>query len=152
MNYRKLIFNILTCLIAPITYFINSLPGIYMAVVHKQYVYYDFEINSLHEYLNIVFGNLYFRMSLFTLILIFIPFQLIKDYYNKRNQRLTFLRKTILLSSIIAAWIVLWGLVGNIWFYPYYKNWVYLAFSISFGLFFTTFLHFTIDKYTERKD
>lgn len=151
MKYRKLLFNLLASLAAPLIFFIKRIPDIYVAIVSKQYKYQDYQITSLKDYLHAVFEGFYLWLSLLSLILIFVPFQLIKDYCYKKKRALTFLQKVSLLTLIMAIWLIAWGLVGNIWFYPVYYNLIYIGFSIFFGLLFAAFFYLTVDKYAEIK-
>jgi len=150
-KYRKIVFILIACLIAPALFYIKTTSGDYGTVHYKGGRYFDYKISSLNDYLIALWGFYYLRFSFFSLVLIFIPFQFIKDYHYRNIQPLTFFKKVLILSAIVMGWMFLWGIFSNIWIHPYYYNLLYLAFSIFFGLFFTSFFYVTIDRYVENE-
>ena len=152
MIYRKIIFNAFIALLIPIVLLIRWIPNVFNALLFGQYKYYDFRINTLGKFLSTVYDG-YFIMWIISLLFIFFPFQLIKDFYiEKKGRPLSFIKKTSVLSSIVVAIILFFGSFSNIWMLPWYNNLIYLVFAYGFGLLFTTLLYFTIDKYVEKSD
>lgn len=87
---------------------------------------------------------MYFAMYFIHLFVLFLPFQLIKDYYfNTKNIKLSFLKKWGILTSIMIGWMILWVPIRI-------EYSMFLIFAISFGLFFTVLLYVAIDRYTEK--
>lgn len=151
MMYRKITGNLIAALLLPIVIKTWEWKGIYRAIVYQQYEFYDFKINSLKDYLAVIFEGSYPWVPLISLLLIFVPFQLIKNYYQKKGIRLSFITKIVILSSITVCVIVFFGTFSNIWAVPWYHNFIYIAYAIGFGLFFTTLLYFLVDRYAERQ-
>lgn len=151
MLFRKILLNLLAACLVPIVLSLLSLPDLYNAVFHQQYEYYDFRIESLDRYLYLKYGQVFIPLLIISLIFFFFPFQLIKDIYRRdgNSEMLTFFRKWLLLTLIILASIVFFGSIFNIWWDPLYKNLVYIPFAAGFGLIFTTFFHYTLDRYQE---
>lgn len=152
MLYRKILINIFGAFLAPFILMASSLPAVYDAVFYQRYRYHDFQISTTKEFLHAVYGQPYIPLFIISLILLFLPFQLIKDYYRKegKNKMLTFLRKWILLTLIMSCWIVFWGFFTNIWWFPIYKNLVYIPYAAGFSLIFSTFFHYLLDRYEDR--
>lgn len=143
--------NLLVGLLIPIALKIRWLPNVYDALFKGIYKYYDVRIDSLGEFLRYVYGNSYPIAYVLSIAMLLLPFQLIKDHYSLRMKvRISFLRKWIILSAIVAGWIALWGTVSNIWMIPIFQNVIYLAFAIAFGFIFTSLLYLTVDQYVER--
>ncbi len=143
--------NLLVGLLIPIALKIRWLPNVYDALFKGIYKYYDVRIDSLGEFLRYVYGNSYPIAYVLSIAMLLLPFQLIKDHYSLRMKvRISFLRKWIILSAIVAGWIALWGTVSNIWMIPIFHNVIYLAFAIAFGFIFTSLLYLTVDQYVER--
>jgi hypothetical protein len=150
MNFNKIIANITAGLLVPIFLNIRWFPNVYDAVFNGVYRYYDFQIKSLDEFLYHVYGSSYLFEYAFSVIMVLLPFQLIKDYFLKKKGKLSFFGKWGILSAIIVSWILIWGSVSNIWTSPWYHNFIYLAFPLGFGLVFTTLLYFMVDRYVEK--
>ncbi len=147
MIYRRILGNLIASLIAPIVFLVRWTPNVINAILYGEYEYYDFEISSTGELLSKIYGKGYFGLSLISLIIIFLPFQLIKNYYAKEEKPLSFINRSIALASILLLLILLFGTFSNIWAIPWYHNFIYIAYAIGFGLLFTTLLHFLIDRY-----
>lgn len=145
--------NLLAAFLAPFILLFGSFRDLFNAVFYQRYKYHDFQIDSLKEYLYVVYGQMYIPFFILSLILFFLPFQLLKNYYRKEGKykMLTFFRKWILLTLIILCWIIFWGMFTNIWGFPLYKNLIYIPFAAVNSLVFTTFFHFTLDRYEDRK-
>lgn len=137
-------------LLAPIYFNIRWLPNVYDAIFNGVYHYYDFQIKSLNEFLYHVYGTLYLAEYAFSVIMVLLPFQLIKDYFFKKKNKLSFFGKWGILAGIMVSWILILGTFSNIWWTPWYYNFIYLAFSLGFGLVFTTLLYFMVDRYVEK--
>ncbi len=142
--YRKIIMNFLIGLLLPIALSIRWFPHVYNAFFKGIYKYYDFRIESLGEFLYHVYGRTYFIEYFVHLFVLFLPFQLIKDYYfNTKKIRLSFLKKWGVLTSILLVWMLLWVPLRL-------EYWRFFVFAIGFGLVFTALLYFTIDRYVEK--
>lgn len=146
MLYRKILINILAAIFTPVVMMANWLPNVFNAVFYQRYEYFDFRINSLSEMLYNVYGRTYIPIVVVSLLLVFLPLQLIKNRYQK-NKKLTFLKKWMLLTLIILFWVVFTGTFTNIWGFPLYKNLIYIIYAGGFSLIFTTFFHYTLDRY-----
>ena len=145
---RKILWNfILAFVIIPL---LSYYQYIYNAFIGN-YEYYDSDIKSFKEYLNVTlwrWDNL--LISIISLIFVLIPFQLIKDYRYSINKKLSFISKLVLLFSILSILIIVFGFfLVNIWISPWWKNLGYFIFMLILSLLFTSFLYFTIDKYVE---
>lgn len=151
MIYRKILINLFCAFIVQFFLLIRWLPNLIDAVFYQKYVYYNFKINSLSEFILIVYGDSYIIMSLIAMIFIFLPFQLIKDYYYKKGVFLNLFQRIGILTGIFIILILIFGAFNNIWVAPWYKNILYLAFAIGFGTLFSIILYFTIDRYEIRK-
>jgi len=150
--FRKITANLVVGLLAPIFFKIRWLPNVYDALFKGVYKYYDFQIDSLNEFLYHVYGDSYFIDYILSILLFMLPFQATKDYYlSRKKARPAFLRKWLTLTAILFGWIIFWGCFSNIWAYPYYYNLIYLVYALSFGLIFITLLYFTVDRYVEKK-
>lgn len=154
MLRRKILVNLLAAFLAPFILLSGYLPDLYDAVFYQQYRYYDFQIESLGRYLYLVYGQLFIPFFIGSLIFLFLPFQLIKDYYRRegKNKKLIFYSKWVLLTLIVLAWIIFFGLFTNIWWTStlLYKNLFYIIYAAGFALIFTTFFHYTLDRYENR--
>jgi len=144
----KFIGNILAALLSPIWFLISWIPSVFNAIFYGKYIYYDFHITSLKDYLVTVYGHSYWT-SLFALIFIFIPFQLIKDSYQRKGRKLAFAKKAGLLGIILLLLIVAFGTFSNIWWVPWYKNFLYIIYAAGFGVLFAWLLHILVDRYEE---
>lgn len=149
MVFRKILGNIVASLIAPLVFLIRWMPNVLNGVFYGEYEYYDFEISSLGELLHHIYGKGYFGLSFISLVIIFLPFQLIRNHYAKIEEPLSFIKRWIILASILLLLIVLFGTFSNIWAIPWYHNFIYIVYAIGFGLFFTALLHFLIDMHEE---
>ncbi|MDF2517656.1 MAG: hypothetical protein K0R59_2952 [Sphingobacterium sp.] len=149
--FRKIVGTILVGLLAPIMFKIGWLSAVIDAIFYSKYKYYDFQIDSLGVFLRHVYLETFVYEYLFAIIVIFLPFQLLKDYYLKNRMPLNFFRKILLLSCIVAISIIIVGTFSNIWDIPWYNNFKYILFSLLFGIIFTTILYLVIDRFDERK-
>lgn len=142
----------LVALLAPILFKIGWLSAVIDAIVYGKYKYYDFQIDSLGIFLKHVYLETFIYEYLFAITVIFLPFQLLKDYYLNNKSPLSFFKKTLLLSCITAISIIIVGTFSNIWDVPWYNNFRYVAFSLFFGIIFSTIHYLVIDRYVENKD
>ena len=116
----------------------------------------DFDVNLIEQYGSIkaivlaFFIAFYFLNSTVFSIFILLPFQLIKDYYVTKGKKLSFLRKILWFSALVFALICVFGSFSNIWWVPWYKNMIYIAYALLLGLICTTLLYFMIDQYIEK--
>jgi hypothetical protein len=146
---RKILWNfILAFVIIPL---LSYYQYIYNAFIGN-YEYYDSDIKSFKEYLNVTlwrWDNL--LISIISLIFVLIPFQLIKDYrYSINKKAIIYFEKLVLLFSILSILIIVFFFfLVNIWISPWWKNLGYFIFMLILSLLFTSFLYFTIDKYVE---
>ncbi|ATL43526.1 hypothetical protein DSC47_10755 [Elizabethkingia miricola] len=150
MIFRKYISNLLIGLLIPLFLKLRWISNVYDAVVYEKYKYYDFQINSLNEFLYNVIGKSYLFDYILGVILILFPFQIIKDRLIYKGKKISFLQKVLLLSGIVMFEILVVGSFSNIWQTPWWSNLVYFIFSLTFGLLFTTLLYFTLDRYIEK--
>lgn len=148
--YRKIIGNIIAAFLSPIYLYIRWLPNLFDAIVYKKYTYYDFQISSLKELIIDIYND-YLIIFLLALIIVFIPFQLIKDYFYSQKQRLSFLQKSLFLTAQVVLIIIIWGLFSNVFVLPWYKNLFYLVFAFGFGFIFSGLLYLFIDRYLVHK-
>ena len=146
MILRKLIINILCSFIL-------------IPIILQTKYWVDFNINpflghsSILEFIRDEFfnNNLLLIISSLSLLFIFLPFQLIKDYYFKKNVSLSFLKKTGILTIIVSLVIIVFGLFSNIWQITWYENFWYLVYAFGFALIFTALLYLMIDRYVEKR-
>lgn len=115
MASRKIFAFIFCSLLSPIIFSIPWLPNILEAILYRKYNYYDFHITSLSEFFVTVYEETFLGAAIFSFVLIFVPFQLIKDYAYKKGKNFSFLEKIGILSGIMALWILVFGLFTNIW-------------------------------------
>ncbi|RKE55990.1 hypothetical protein [Sphingobacterium detergens] len=146
---RKIAGNLLVAMLAPIFFKIGWIPVVFDAVFYNKYKYYDFQIDSLGVFLKHVYLETFIYEYLFAIIIIFLPFQLIKDYLDRKSS-VSFFRKMMLLSCIVAVAILLVGTFSNIWWIPWYENFKYLVFSLGFGVLFSSILDVVIDRHIEK--
>src|SRR5690606_27534987 len=109
MSIRKITANFFASLLTPIAVSFRWLPNVVEAIFYQRYIYYDFQITSLGEFLCEVYCRLFLPTSVAALVIIFIPFQVIKDYCIRRGWALTFFKKVGLLSGITLVPIVIYG-------------------------------------------
>lgn len=149
---RKIIYNSLVSLIMPFVFNFRWLPGLYDAIFNNVYSYYDFQINSVKEYFKIVFLSSYLPVTILSLLGIFLPFQLIKDFYWRKGKPLSIKNKIAFLTGIIVIYILVFGSFINIWTIPWYNNLFYLLFAFIIGILFTSVLYLLIDKKVENSN
>lgn len=146
MNFRKVLSNILVSffifpLLMQLKYWMGS--SIHRIENHDTFT----EIMATKSFS----ASIYFILSFGILMLVFLPFQLIKDHYLKNGKKMWFIKKALLLASLLSIVIILFGSFSNIWQTPWYENLVYLAFALGFGVFFALLLYFLTDRHEERK-
>lgn len=148
---EKIICNMVICLIMPLLNLFR-LPFLFDAIFYQKYIYYDFDINSFSEFFYYVYGKDYFIIYFIFLLFILFPFQLIKDYYFRKDIYLPFFKKVIILMCIIISFILLLGTFSNIWVLPWWKNLAYVVYSFIYSLILSTLTYYSIDKYVEYKN
>lgn len=148
----KIIGNLFIGLFMPFLLKLRWLPNLYDAIFFKKYVYYDFNINTLSEFLYYLYGESYLIEYIFSVILFLIPFQLIKDFFYKKNSRLSLIKKTIILNLVFIICIIIIGMFSNIWFIPWWCNLIYIIYSFFMSIIITVSSYFIIDKHTEKNN
>jgi len=141
MIITKVCTAIFCALLSPFVILLRWLPAVYNAVVRQEYVYYDADITTLTEFLYRVYGESYLFFACVSLIFIFIPFQLIKDNFLKRGNQLPFIKRLFILFLLTTTILLCAGMFINIWWVPWYKNFLYLVFALVFSLFFNTVIY-----------
>ncbi|MDV2446062.1 hypothetical protein CMU93_00930 [Elizabethkingia anophelis] len=120
-------------------------------IISGNYQYYDSHYNTLSEYVYVLLHEQgYPILSIFSLLCVFLPFQLTKDYFFRKKRKIIFINKVILLTIIMGVILLIFCLLYDMWKVPWWNNYVYLVFVLGFGLIFTPILYFTIDKYVEK--
>lgn len=143
---RKIIGNILVGLLLPFLFLVRWWPSTYDAIFYGVYKYYDFHITSLSEYLYEVYGRDFLARSIFPLLFMLLPFQIIKDgYYWKNRQALTLWKKMLVFTGIVLLEVMLF-VRGPI--YDYYA--LYLGSAIGIGVPISALLYLLIDRYVEK--
>lgn len=149
MWWRKIVVNLIASFILfpvflSVKYWGNILSG--------SYRYYDSNYESLWEYIYVIILHplAYPLVPFLTFLFILIPFQLVKDYYLKKNAPLSFLKKFVILTIIVSLVIIVFGLFSNIWSIKWYENFLYLAYAFGFAIVFTPLLYLMIDRHVEK--
>ena len=145
MNFRKVISNVLVAFV------------VFPLLMRVKY-WYNFQINPLEQFgsiqgiiINDFFRQpLYFIMSFIFLLFVLLPFQLIKDDKLNKNKKKSLVVKSLILSCILCVLIILFGTFSNIWWIPWYKNFLYVGFALFLGFFIAILLHFLVDIYEEK--
>lgn len=145
----KIIGNLFIGLFIPFLLKLRWLPNLYDAIFFKKYTYYDFNIDTLSEFLYYLYGESYLIEYIFSLILFLIPFQLIKDFFYKKNNRLSLIKKTLILNLVLIICVIIIGIFSNIWFIPWWYNFIYVIYSFFLSIIITVSSYFIIDKHTE---
>ena len=104
--FRKIIGNLVVGILVPFLLKITWLPNVYDAVFYREYKYYDFEFNSLGDFLKEIYWNSFLLDYFLGLLFILLPFQLIKDHYNRKNKPLSFFSQFVLLAGIVIGWAI----------------------------------------------
>lgn len=146
--FRKLLANILMAfLLFPILigqrHWGNWLQGIYK----NEDIYYD----TLGEYMRVyLHDTAYPFLPVMFLILILLPFQLIKDYFSEKRKPLSLLVKSLVFTVFYTVCYAF--LAGG------YMGYMLKSNPMSFwgpiiiaGILYPILLYFTIDRYVERK-
>ncbi|HAY3552122.1 hypothetical protein KRE47_08730 [Elizabethkingia meningoseptica] len=147
MVWRKILWNIIA---AFVLFPIVGIGRHWVNIITGNYEYYNIHY-TLREYLGLLlYGQVYF--SIFWLLIVLFPFQLIKDYRYRIGKRLSFLYKVLVFAGIISSVILIAGsFFVNIWGTPWWDNLLYIIVAIGISIIFTPFLYLTIDKSVERK-
>lgn len=97
-------------------------------------------------------SEIYGLIEVLFLILILIPFQLLKNHRFKRGYKMGFLKRWLILTLIFLIVIFIFAVFtyGAIAI-PWWRNYIYIVLSIIIALVFSTFLYFTVDRYVEKK-
>ncbi|MDV3866882.1 hypothetical protein CMU00_16480 [Elizabethkingia anophelis] len=113
-------------------------------IIKGDYKYFDNTYTNIEEYLKVTIftiGNLI--ISILSLILVFFPFQMVKDYYFKKGNKLPFMKKWLVILMLILLWSLIWR--GSLIF-----NVLSIGIMIIISLFFNILFYFMIDKYVEK--
>ncbi len=147
--YRKIIVN---GLVAFVVFPVIISFRYWQNIIEGNYKYYDSYIDSFSEYVYIAVLRpmAYPLVPIFFLLLVLLPFQLIKDHYYKIGKTLPYYKKILLFSLIVGSLIIFWGLFSNIWVYPYYHNLIYLVYAFGSGVIYGSLLYFLVDRYVEK--
>ena len=149
---RKVLINTLVSLLIPFFFMIRWLPNIYAGIIHGEYRYYDYRVNSFWELLSYVYGGWTYPIgAIVGGLVILLPFQLIKDGSEEKGTPLSFIKKWWILSGIVLGWVLAFGSISNIWTTPWWHNFIYPVFALIFGFVFNTLLYFGIDRYVEEE-
>src|SRR5690606_267140 len=121
-------------------------------IITGNYQYSDSYYEKLTDYIDVIIirSPAYPVIPIIVLIFIFLPFQLLKDYYLGQKKSLSFFKKVLILSAIALVWLVILFSAANLLILPLYKNMIYLAYALPFGVFFAWLLYALIDRYEER--
>ncbi|KFC34146.1 hypothetical protein CMT87_17035 [Elizabethkingia anophelis] len=141
MISRKILINIFASFIV-LQLFINF--NYVCSIIKGNYKYFDTTYINIKEYLEVTiftFGNLI--VSILSLILVFLPFQIIKDHYYNKGHKLTFIKKWLIIFALIFIWSFIWR--GSLIF-----NILSILIMIATALFFNILLYLLIDKYAEK--
>lgn len=146
MVVRKIVINLLAACLLPLIFISTDL---YDAVTSPQrYQPEEFKIGMLVEYFYERHWGTFIRVAVFSLALIFLPLQLIKNLYlGSENKSLSFFKRWVVLSVIVSIWFFLGGGIAVFWLSPWYRIPLTIAFPFLLGLVFTTFFHYTLDRY-----
>lgn len=144
---RKIIVNLLASFVLVPTIFISKY---WENIISGNYQYYDNHYYTLSKYIYILLHEQgYPILSVFSLLCIFLPYQIIKDYFFRKKIKIIFIYKIILLIIIIGFIVLIFGSLYDIWKSPWWGNYIYIIFVIGLGTFFTSLLYFTVDRYVE---
>lgn len=147
MLYRKLIGNFLVItLFGPFILSARKIDNLFNAIFYHRYEYNDYSYTSFTDFLCALYCNIYL-IWVVLLLLIFLPFQLIKNYYSHKGKKLSFMKRIGLLTLIVIGLICFIGTFNNIWSTPWYYNFKFIGFALGFSVVFTTLFHLLIDRY-----
>ena len=138
---RKIIVNVFMAFVVlqvlvNFEYIYNSIEG--------NYHYLDSYYADVGEYLKItVFNEGNFTISVLSLIFFFLPFQIIKDFFLRKNKKLSFFKKCVLFFAIVLAISAIGGS-----FFTF--NMISFMTITGTTLLFNILLYFTLDKYVEQ--
>ncbi|MDV3875791.1 hypothetical protein CMU01_07050 [Elizabethkingia anophelis] len=141
MTFRKILVNIFVSFIV-LQIFINF--NYICNIIKGDYKYFDTTYTNINEYLKITiftFGNL--MISILSLILVFLPFQMTKDYFYNKGKKLSFIKKWLVILGLIILWSLIWR--GSLIF-----NVLSIGIMVVISLFFNILFYFIIDKYVEK--
>ncbi|OPB91076.1 hypothetical protein BAZ10_15050 [Elizabethkingia occulta] len=147
MIWRKILWNIIAALVL---FPIVGIGRHWVNIITGNYEYYNIHY-TLREYLRLLLhGQVYF--SIFWLMIVLLPFQLIKDYRLRINKKLSFLYKILIFAAIVSLIVLIAGsFFVNLWATPWWNNFLYLVVAIGLSVIFTPFLYLTIDRHVEKK-
>jgi len=121
-------------------------------IVKGDYQYQDELYPNLKEYiLGLLYRLVYPIISVFFLLFVLIPFQIIKDYIRNKNRVISIFGKALIFFGIVLCFFIIVGSFTNIWLSPWWENYVYLLAATVLSVVFTPILYFMIDKYVEGK-
>ncbi|WP_164112204.1 MULTISPECIES: hypothetical protein [Sphingobacterium] len=144
MVFTFLLTLLVVALIAPVRWW----PNIYNGVVYGKYEYYDFHIETLGELLYQIYGQTYGFVYIFSLILVLLPFQIIKSYcYNKNNRALKLWKKCLILFGIMS---VVFAFLFRPPMTEMRERLELFAILLALGTLFALILYFCVDRYVER--
>lgn len=141
MTFRKILVNIFVSFIV-LQIFINF--NYICNIIKGDYKYFDTTYTNINEYLKITiftFGNL--MISILSLILVFLPFQMTKDYFYNKGKKLSFIKKWLVILGLIILWSLIWR--GSLIF-----NVLSIIIMITVSLLFNIVFYFMIDKHVEK--
>jgi len=145
--FRKIIVNTLTAFILlPIL----SLQRYWGNILSGNYRIEDAYFETLFAYLRALFQGLWILSPLF-LFFILLPFQLIKDFFHRKNIGLSIPVKCLVFSLpfAICYFVSFRGYMGYIMRYDIAA---FLGPLIVCGILFPVVLYFLVDRYTEKKE
>ncbi|WP_164122787.1 hypothetical protein [Sphingobacterium sp. xlx-130] len=144
MVFTFLLTLLVVALIAPVRWW----PNIYNGVVYGKYEYYDFHIETLGEQLYQIYGQTYGFVYIFSLILVLLPFQIIKSYcYNKNNRALKLWKKCLILFGIMS---VVFAFLFRPPMTEMRERLELFAILLALGTLFALILYFCVDRYVEQ--
>uniref|UniRef100_UPI0013DA2C6F hypothetical protein n=1 Tax=Sphingobacterium luzhongxinii TaxID=2654181 RepID=UPI0013DA2C6F len=113
-----------------------------------KYEYYDFHIETLGELLYQIYGQTYGFVYIFSLILVLLPFQIIKSYcYNKNNRALKLWKKCLILFGIMS---VVFAFLFRPPMTEMRERLELFAILLALGTLFALILYFCVDRYVEQ--
>ncbi|WP_293944785.1 MULTISPECIES: hypothetical protein [unclassified Sphingobacterium] len=122
--------------------------GSWANIISGNYRIEDAYYNSLSEYIGVILHETAFPIfSILYLLLILLPYQLIKDrYYIKNGHGMSFWKKLLILTAMIALlWLLIFQYPISDWYIKFLSYVIGIAVSVS------TILYFSVDCYSENK-
>lgn len=135
-------------LLAPFIITARYWPNVFNAIFYNDYVFgrYPYHYTSLKEFLCAVYCEIY-PILVVLLFLIFLPFQLIKNYCYKKGRKLSFMEKIGLMALIVIGIVCFFGTFTNLWLNPLHHNVIYIGIALGIAVVFTPIFHFLVDRY-----